>query len=109
MKLEIKCLECGKRTRHFEISPAVYTMKGDMGILLRNSITCPKCKKDISNGKCITPSGMFMISLTALMMAMIGEKEGCFQLPSHLKGMAIVTKENYDKLKKQSKASIKLG
>ena len=109
MELEIKCLECGKGTRRFEIGPAAFTMKGDMGILLRDTIACPKCKKDISNGKCITPSGMFIISLLASTMAMMGEKEGNFQLPPHLRMMAIVTKENYDALKKQSKASIKLA
>ena len=109
MEIEIKCLECGKRTRRFEISPAVYAMKGDTGILLRDNITCPKCKKDISNGKCVTPSGMFMITLIALIMAMKGEKEGNLQIPLHLRGIAIVTQENYDELKKQSKASIKLA
>ncbi|MEW5897206.1 MAG: hypothetical protein AB1668_05910 [Nanoarchaeota archaeon] len=109
MELEIKCLECGKRTRYFEIGPAVFTPEGDKEILLRDTITCPKCKKDISGGKCITPSGMFMISLMAITMEMMAEKEGNnFKLPPHLKGMAIVSKENYDILKKQSKASIKL-
>jgi len=108
MELEIKCLECGKRTRRFEIGPAAYVMKGDMGILLRDTITCPKCKKDISNDKCVTPKGMFMISLMALTVGMIGEKEEKFQLPPHLMDLAIVTQENYDTLKKQSKASIKL-
>lgn len=110
MDLEIKCLDCGKRTRHFEIGPAVFTPGDDKEILLRNNIICPKCKKDISEGKCITPSGMFMISLMAITMEMIAEKRGDhFELPPHLRGMAIVSKENYEALKKQSKASIKLA
>ena len=109
MELEIKCLECDRRTRRFEIGPAAFTPNGDMGILLKDNIICPKCKKDISEGKCVTPSGTFIISLMALTMGMIGEKEGNLQIPPHLRGMAIVTKENYDALKKQSKASIKLA
>jgi len=66
MEIEIKCLECGKRTRRFEISPAVYTMKGDMGILLRDNISCPKCKKDISNDKCIDEFDKKKLRLIAL-------------------------------------------
>ena len=108
MQIEIKCLECDKRTRHFEIGPAVFTAEGDSEILLRDTIICPKCKKDISQ-KCITPSGRFMLSLMALTMGMIGEKEGNFSIPPHLRGLAIVTKENYEQLKRQSKASIKLA
>lgn len=109
MDLEIKCLECDKRTRHFEIGPAVFTLGDNKEILLRDNIICPKCKKDISEGKCVTPSGMFMIFLMALTMGMMGEKEGNFQIPPHLRGIAIVSKENYEALKKQSKASIKLA
>ena len=109
MDLEIKCLECGKRTRHFEIGTAAFTTDGYKEILLRDPIICPKCKKDISNGKCITPSGMFMITLMAIIIGMKGEKDGYFNLPSHLRGLVIVTKENYEVLIKQSKASIKLA
>ncbi len=109
MNLEIKCLECTQRTRHFEIGPAAYTPNGDQGILLRDNIICPKCKKDISEGKCITPSGIFMISLMAITMKMMAEKDDShFELPPHLRNMAVVSKENYEFLKKQSKASIKL-
>ena len=107
MELEIKCLECGKRTRRFEIGPAVFTADGCKEILLRDTIICPKCKKDISNGKCITPSGMFMISLMAITMEMMAGKESNhFEMPPHLKGMAIVSKEDYEVLEKKSKASI---
>lgn len=109
MELEIKCLECNKITRRFEIGPAVFTPEGDKEILLRDNIICPKCKNDISEGKCVTSGGMFMISLMAITMEMMAEKEGShFELPPHLRGMAIVSKDNYEALKKQSKASIKL-
>jgi len=109
MEIEIKCLECGKRTRRFEIGPAAFTADGGKEIILKDAIICPKCKKDISNERCITPSGMFMISLLGLTIAMIGEKEGTGKIPPHLEGMAIVTKENFDALKARSKASIKLA
>ncbi len=109
MELEIKCLECNKRTRKFEIGPAIFTAAdGGKEILLKNSIICPKCKKEISNGKCITPSGMFLISLMALTIGMIGEKDKTFKIPPHLKGMAIVSKENYEVLKNQKKSFIKI-
>ena len=109
MELEIKCLECRKRTRRFEIGPAVFTPGGCEEILLKDAIICPKCKRDISHEKCVTPCGMFMISLMAIAIGMKGKKDGYFNLPSHLRGIVIVTKENYDELKKQSKASIKLA
>src|SRR3989338_5136497 len=109
MEIEIKCLECGKRTRRFEMGPAAFTADGGKEIISKDKIICPKCKKDISNGSCITPSGMFMISLLGLTMGMIGEKKGAFKIPPHLRGMAIVTKENFEVLKAQSKASIKLA
>jgi hypothetical protein len=108
MKIEIKCLECGKRTRHFEIGPAAFTRDGGEEITLRDNIICPKCKKDISNGKCVAPSGEFLLSMIALTMGMIGEKEGNFKIPPHLRGMALVTKENFDKLKMESGGTIKL-
>ena len=109
MELEIKCLECRKRTRRFEIGPAVFTPGGCEEILLKDAIICPKCKRDISHEKCVTPCGMFMISLMAIAIGMKEKKDGYFNLPSHLRGIVIVTKENYDELKKQSKASIKLA
>lgn len=108
MKLEIKCLECSKRTKRFEIGPAAFASDGVREILLKDNLICPKCKRDISEGKCITHGGIFMISLMAITMSRIGEKEGSSHVPEHLRGMAIVTKENYDRLKVQSKASIKL-
>jgi|SRR3989344_525030 len=109
MEIEIKCLECGKRTRRFEIGPAAFTADGGKEIIVKDTIICPKCKKDISNGSCITPSGMFIISLLGLTIGMIGEKDGALKIPPHLRGMAIVTKENFEILKAQSKASIKLA
>ncbi len=110
MELEIKCLDCGKRTRRFEIGPAVFAPNNNQKILLRDNIICPKCKHDISDGKCITPSGMFMISLMIITMWQVAEKEGDrFELPPHLRGIAIVSKENYEVLKKQSKAFIMLA
>lgn len=109
MELEIKCMECGKRTRHFEIGPAAFTAgEGEKEVIVRDSIVCPKCKKDISNGKCVTGGGQFLISLIALAAGMLGEREGTFKVPPHLRNMALVSKENYEILRKQSKASIKL-
>ena len=52
---------------------------------------------------------MFVISLMAIAIGMKGKKDGYFNLPSHLQGLVIVTKENYDMLKSRSKASIKLA
>jgi len=108
MEIEIKCLECGKRTRRFEVGHAAFTMDGGKEIILKDTIICQKCKKDISDGSCVTPSGIFIISLLGITMGMIGEKEGTLKIPPHLKGMAIVTKENFEVLKARSKASIKL-
>ena len=108
MEIEIKCLECGKRTRNFEMGPAAFTMDGGEEVTLRDNIICPKCKKDISNGKCVAQNGRFILSMMAFTIGMIGEKEGSFKIPPHLRGMAIVSKENFNKLKMESKGTIKL-
>ncbi|MEK6984078.1 MAG: hypothetical protein AABX33_05885 [Nanoarchaeota archaeon] len=91
MEIEIKCLECRKRTRQFEIGPAAFRMDGGEEIILRDNIICPKCKKDISNEKCVSRSGEFLISMMALTMGMIGEKESNFRIPPHLRGMVYGT------------------
>ena len=54
-------------------------------------VICPKCKKDISNEKCVSRSGEFLISMMALTMGMIGEKESNFRIPPHLRGMVYGT------------------
>ena len=80
MEVEIKCLECKKRTRRFEMGPAAFALGGHDEIVLRDRIICPKCKRDISDGKCITPSGSFTISLLALTVVM-AEEDGTLRIP----------------------------
>jgi hypothetical protein len=53
----VKCLECGKRTMNFELGDVFYRVddksstKGEKDVLVKDPIVCPKCKKDISDGK----------------------------------------------------------
>lgn len=109
MEIEIKCLECGKRTRRFEIGPAAYNVESISDeILLKDRIICPKCKKDISDGKCVAQRGEFMISLMAITIGLIANKEDSFELPNHLRRFAPANNEQYNKLKEQSHARIRL-
>lgn len=108
MRVEIKCLECGKRTRNFELGPAAYSMEGGGEIILRDEIVCSKCGKNISHEKCVALGGEAVINLTAWMIAKIAEKEGMMPFPPHLRDMIILSKEDCSKLKKQSKGVVKL-
>lgn len=109
MQLEIKCLECQKRTRSFEIGPAAYPIEGGNEILLKDKIFCPKCKKDISNGKCIARESDLLISLMAITVgALAGREDKTFKIPPHLQGMTIFSKECYHQLKAQCKGAITL-
>ena len=92
MNIEIKCLECGRRTRNFEIGPAVYAVEYDDELLLKNNIFCPKCKKDISYGKCVISAGEFFLSMTALAIGKLAKSENNFKIPEYLKNILIVTK-----------------
>lgn len=53
----IKCMECGKRTMNFELGDVFYRVdaekptKGEIDILVKDPVVCPKCKKDISKAK----------------------------------------------------------
>ena len=106
MNIEIKCLECGRRTRNFEIGPAVYAVEYDDELLLKNNIFCPKCKKDISYGKCVISAGEFFLSMTALTIVKIANTENYTEIPEHLQNILIITKENFDYFRDKGKAKI---
>ena len=94
---------------HFEIGPAAYSKEGGDEIILRDKIFCPKCKKEISDGQCIALSGELMMSMIAMTVVRIaGENGKSFKMPQHLQGIAIVSKDNLDKLKMESNGIIKL-
>ncbi|HII30110.1 TPA: hypothetical protein HA317_03565 [Candidatus Woesearchaeota archaeon] len=46
--------------------------------------------------------------MTAMAIGMIGAKEQGFSMPDHLRGMALVSKDNFEHLRKKSKGMIKL-
>lgn len=67
MEVDIKCMECGRGTRNFELGKIFYDLDDDNSIILaKDKIICPKCRKDISNKKCMVKSHeLFMKLFTA--------------------------------------------
>ena len=101
MKADIKCLECGKMTRHVEPGRLFYTTaKPSERVIIENAVICPKCKKDLSGERFLLKKNYFMISLLAANVCLsIGEK-----VPEHLAGAFPVTQHDYDLLKLRCKS-----
>jgi len=84
MQIDIKCAECGKMTRHFELGKVCYSVENPSGTFrVVDEIICPKCKKDISNEKCLIKSHELVLKiLVANIGIAIGENQ-----PEHLRGV----------------------
>jgi len=81
MESDIKCLECGKITRNFELGETICNIdKPSKTILVKEVIICPKCNKDISNEKCALKTNDTLMRLVAANISIsIGS------VPKHLK------------------------
>jgi|SRR3989344_1165454 len=81
MESDIKCMECGKITRNFELGEVICDFnKPSKTLLVKNTLICPKCKKDISNEKfAIKEKDMLMKFVAANICISIGD------VPKHLK------------------------
>jgi len=108
MEAEIKCLECGKRTQHFELGQIFYAVKdSSRSIVVKEKIFCPKCKTDISDGKCAVKSSYFLMGLIAANIFSEDEEDG-LSLPKHLQGAFPLRKQDYIAIAPQCKARLKL-
>lgn len=103
MQIDIKCLECGKITRNFELGKVFYTPHCDE-VLLENTVICPKCKKDISNCR-------FMVKKNYLFMRFIAanlSRQVKIEIPKHLYGITLVDDGTYKIIEPQCKSRPKL-
>jgi uncharacterized CHY-type Zn-finger protein len=100
MELDIKCMDCNKQTRNYEIGRLFYVLeKPKIRALVEKQIICPKCRKDISNEK-------FMIKESQLMWSLITANI-CKQIddvPSHLEGVTRIDERGYDIMKEKCKS-----
>ena len=101
MEIDIKCLECGKGTRNFQLGNLFYCLKRPTETaVIKEVIFCPKCKKDISNKKCLIKENDFLGKLLAISIISSIEK-----LPSHLKYTFCINEEDHKKIKENCKTS----
>ena len=104
MEIDIKCLNCGKGTRHFELGSIYYMLeKPSETLAVKNLIICPKCRKDISNEKCVVKANELLMRLvTANICLSVGE------MPKHLQGAYPLRKRDYDLVKDNCQARLKM-
>lgn len=87
-------MECGKRTMNYELGDVFYRLddksstEGGNDVLVKDPVVCPKCKKDISDGKFeINSSDFFLIMITGG-ICRIGQLKGHkIETPAHLNEM----------------------
>ena len=104
MESDIKCLECGKITRKFELGKLFYDINKPLeSMIILNSVICQKCKIDISNEKfSIKSHEILMKFVVSNLGASIGD------VPNHLRDAYPVNKEEYNKMKIVCKSKPKL-
>ena len=112
----IKCMECGKRTMNFELGDVFYKVdaekpiEGEIDILVKDPVVCPKCKKDISDGKFEINSRDFLLTMISASICRLGKLQGHkFGTPSHLKGGYTLNAADFEKMKRLCKSKPKLA
>ncbi len=109
MQIDIKCMECSKMTRYVELGQIYYDIDNiSESVAVKESIICPKCKKDISQGKCLVKQNYFLMSLLVANISLIGEAKKEFSVPQHLQGSIPLKKQQYQSIARHCKAIVKL-
>ena len=104
MEINIKCSECGKGTRKFELGKIFYLHDNPSeSLIIKNKIICPKCKKDISDNKCIIKANELLVKIIA---SNISKSVG--KVPSHLRGAYLLMEQDYDRIKNNCLSKLKL-
>ena len=105
MEIDIKCMECGKGTRKFELGGLFYLEdKPSETVVVKNTIICPKCMKDISDGRCIVKTYDFMMSLITANLC-----RSCGDVPKHLRGAIFLQKKDYNLIKDSCKSRLNIA
>ena len=104
MESDIKCLECGRITRNFELGEVICDFnKPSKTLLVKDTLMCPKCKKDISNEKfAIKENDMLMKLVAANISISIGN------VPKHLKRAYCLETKIYNRHKSPFNSKPKL-
>jgi hypothetical protein len=99
-------MECGKRTMNYELGDVFYRVDDkssdeiENDVLVKDPVVCPKCKKDISDGKFEIKSTDFLIAMTTASICLIGQLKGHkFKTPIHLRGGFSLNPEDFEKMK----------
>jgi hypothetical protein len=111
----IKCLECGKRTMDFELGDVFYRVDDkssteiEKDVLVKDLVVCPKCKKDISDGKFEIDSTDFLLAMITAGICRIGQlKNQEFETPTHLRGGYSLNPTDFEKMKPFCRSKPKL-
>ena len=104
MEMDIKCLECGKGTRKVELGYIFYLPENaSETLIVKNDIICPKCRKDISDEKCLVKTNELLMMLVTANICM--SLDG---VPKHLQGAFPLRKRDYDLVKDNCQARLKM-
>ena len=105
MEMDIKCLECSKGTRKVKLGDIFYLPENPSETLIvKNYIICPKCKKDISDEKCLVKTNELLMMLVTANICMSLD-----DVPKHLQGAFPLRKRDYDLVKDNCQARLKNG
>ena len=104
MESDIKCLECGKMTRNFELGELICDIrKPSKTIIVKDAVICPKCKKDVSNEKFALKENDTLMKLVAANISIsIGD------IPKHLRRAYCLEPAIYSQHKSAFKSKPKL-
>ena len=92
-------MECGKGTLKFELGEIYYLLDKPLAsIIVKNKIICPKCKKDISDEKCMVKQNYLLMKFITANISL-----DCGGIPPHLKGAYPLRKKDYEIIKSQTK------
>lgn len=109
MEADIKCLVCGRMTRHFELGELYYNVdKPASAIIVKEQVVCPKCKTDISQRKCAVKENYFLMRLVAATISLTMEAKGEFAVPQHLQGAIPLRKKQYQIVASNCKTRLQL-
>lgn len=105
MEIDIKCSECGKGTRKVELGDIFYLPENASdSLIVKNHITCPKCKNDISDEKCIVKTNELLMRLATANICLSLD-----DVPKHLQGAYPLRKRDYDLVKDNCQARLKMA
>ena len=104
MESDIKCLECEKMTRNFQLGELICDIrKPSKTIIVKDAVICPKCKKDVSNEKfALKENDTLMKLVAANIIISIGS------VPNHLKRAYCLEPAIYNRHKSKFKSKPKL-